>query len=602
MKVDKYNWDLECLLEGKTIEQLYKQWLDLSNQQVSLLNDFYKSKQNFINWLLLDLKVSKVTNRLVNYLSNHFNYELDSQVWNGWIQKLSYDANVLAQKLANYSNIVIANEQTIRSYLKDSKLSAWTREFEFIFKNKKHILDDKSEQILAKLSVDGGAVGEVFTTLTDSDLKYEDAIDKKGKHHPIKTHADVVKYLKNTGDRALRKSAWISYNQAYRNVANTLSKTLYYNYLRVNTWSKLRNYQDYIDAALDNDEVDRPLLLAVYDNVASYKDVSYVYKNQVKKILKKMFKLDKLYPWDASLDLMTKPVKFTKEEAINEVKSALKPLGKEYLDVVNKAFNDNWISWMPKEHKLSGAYSIGNTYGLSKYYILTNFNSTSDAVSTIAHEMGHSVNSYFINTAQTIYADVDMFTAEIASIVNEMLLNFYWLNKFKKNKNMLIHIYDNMISTFFACTTRQIIFSKFEYEVNDLINKGQPFTKEIADKLYFEVTKQYEKLTKKQIANWNKKPYDLANSLILRIPHFYANNFYVWKYAISQIVAIVVANEIYSGNKEMVKNYIKFLKAGTSIPPLDIIKILGIDLHKPEVYAKAKEIVTKLVKEFVKIK
>jgi len=602
MKVNKYDWDLECLLENKTIEELYKEWLDLSNQQVKLLNTFYKSKKEFIKWLDLNLKASKVGNRLMNYLSNHSNYELDNQVWNGWLQRLSYDANILNQKMANLSNIIIANEKTIRSYLKDPKLAAWTREFEFTFKDKKHILDAKSEKILAKVSVDSGSVGDVFTTLTDSDLKYADAIDKNGKHHPIKTHADVVKYLKNTKDRALRKSAWISYNQAYANITNTLAKTLYYNYLRVNAWAKLRRYEDYIDAALDNDEVDRKLLLAVYENVASYKDVSDLYSKHLKKLLKKMFNLKKLEPWDTSLDLTTKPVKFSPEQAMEEVCNALKPLGDQYIKAVKLAFNDNWISWMPKEHKLSGAYSIGGTYGLNKYFILTNYNNTADAVSTIAHEMGHSINSYFINTAQTIYAEVDMFTAEIASIVNEMLLNFYWINKFKNNKNMLTHIYDNMISTFFACTTRQIIFSKFEYEVNELINKGQPFTKEVADKLYFDITKQYQKLTKKQIANWHKPPYDLANSIILRIPHFYANNFYVWKYAISQIVAIVVADEIYHGNKTMTKNYISFLKAGCSIPPLDIIKILGIDLHKQEVYAKAKEIVTKLVKQFIKIK
>lgn len=601
MKIDKYDWDLESLLHNQTLESLYKTWFNLCTKQVSLVNDFYKTKDNFINWLKLDLESTKVSNRLMNYISNHSAENLSEQKWIGWMQKISFDANEFNKKLYVYSNLILKNEKKIRSYLQDPKLKSWVREFELHFKTKPHILDDKSEKIMANLSADSGSVGDVFTTLLDSDVKYEPAKDSKGKSHPILTSADFVKLLKNH-DRILRKNAWLNFYKTLHNFRNTFAKTLYYNYLRANTWAKTRNYKDYVDSTLFNDEVDEKLLLSIYDNVQTYKDLFVQFRKIRGNCLKSMFKINKLEPWDLSLDLTKSNVKFNIEQAKKEVISALKPLGKEYIQVVNKAFNENWISWLPKQHKTSGAYSIGGTFGLDKYYILTNFNNSSDDVSTIAHEMGHSMNSYYINKHQTIYADVDMFVAEIASIVNEMLLNFYWINKYKNNKVMLLHIYDNMLSTFFACTSRQITFSKFEWLTNQLINQGQPFTPDVAAKIYLECRKQYEGVTKEAENKLKKEPYCFASTGILRVPHFYANSFYVYKYAIGQIIALVVATKIASGDKQMLNNYIKFLSVGCSLPPLDIIRILKIDLYKNDVYLEAKNIINKFINNFNKLK
>lgn len=597
---NKYNWNLETLLQNKSLEALYKQWFDLCTKQCNLVNSFYKTKPNFVKWLKLDLECEKVSNRLANYISNHNEENLADPQWSGLIQKLSFDANEFAKKLYVYTNLALKNEDKIKSYLKDPKLKAWNREFDLLFKEKKHTLDDKSEALLAKLSADSGAVGDVYSVLTDSDLKYADAIDKNNKHHKIATVADVTKLLKQK-DRVLRKSAWISYNTAFDSIKNTITKTLYYNYLRANTWAKVRNYEDYIDSTLVNDEVDRQLLLSIYKNVESYKDTFVKFKKARQAIIKKIYKIKELEPWDLSLDLISKPVKYSVESAQKEVKCALAPLGKEYISVIDKAFNENWISWLPAKGKRSGAYSIGGTYGLDKFYILMNFDETSDSVSTIAHELGHSVNSYYINKYQDIYADVDMFVAEIASIVNEMLLNFYWLKKYKDDKQMKIHIYENMLSTFFACTSRQITFSKFEYDANQMINEGKPFTVADVEKLYMDARKKYEGVSAKAEADTKKHPYNLANTAILKVHHFYMNSFYVYKYAIGQIIALVVADRIFNKDEKMLNNYYKFLSVGCSIPPLEIIKILDLDLHKPEVYKQAKDIVNKLVKEFVKL-
>lgn len=602
MENNKYNWDLESLLHNKSLNDLFNQWYKAELKQVSLINKFYKTKSNFKQWLDLTLETTKLSNRLLNYISNHNQQDLDNPEWIGWEQKISFIGNELSQQTSNFNNLVIENEKKIKSYLKDPKLKVWTREFDLIFKDKKHILDKKSELLLTKIAPATTGIFDVYSTLTDSDLQYNDAIDKHGKHHPIKTPADVIKMLKDPTDRQLRKTAWVSFNNAFNSVKNTLTKTLYFNYLKANKLSQLRNYKDYINAALENDEVNEKILLSTYKNIAVFKKANVEYKTHRNKLIKQIHKIKELEPWDLSLDLRTKAVKFDIEQAKQEVLKALSPMGDEYLKIVKKAFNEHWISWLPKPHKMTGAYSIGGTYGLDKFYILMNFNNTSDDVSTIAHEMGHSVNSYYINKYQDVYAEVDMFVAEIASIVNEMLLNFYWLKKYNNDKAMQLHILENMLSTFFSTTSRQITFSSFEYEANKLINAGKPFTVEDVERLYLEARKKYEGVSAKALAKMNKHPYNLANAMILRVHHFYYNNFYVYKYAIGQVIALVVADKIYHGDKKMLKNYFKFLSAGESMPPLEIIKILNIDLNKDQVYKESLKIVNQLIKQFKKIK
>jgi oligoendopeptidase F len=238
---------------------------------------------------------------------------------------------------------------------------------------------------------------------------------------------------------------------------------------------------------------------------------------------------------------------------------------------------------MPQKGKYSGAYSIGGTRGLDKYYILMNFDKTLVSVNTIIHELGHSMNSYYINKKQKVYADVSIFCAEVASICNETLLALHLLKKYQNDKNIRKEILVNTIREFFSTTTRQIIFSNFEYEAVECINKGAPLTKESIIEIYKSMIEKYEgkKIKKKG------KPYEYSYSTIMRIPHFYSGNFYVYKYAIGQIVGLYVASKIFNGDEEMKKKYFDFLSSGESLSPHDTIKLLGIDLNGEEVYKVA---------------
>jgi oligoendopeptidase F len=248
---------------------------------------------------------------------------------------------------------------------------------------------------------------------------------------------------------------------------------------------------------------------------------------------------------------------------------------------------------MPKKNKYTGAYSIGEAKGLKKYYILLNFNSSFDSVSTLAHELGHSMNSLYFVSSQPVYADTTIFTAEIPSILNETLLGLYMIEKYKDDKELKNNFINEIVSGFFSTVSRQIIFSNFEYEANKMVNESVPFTEQSLQDLYEKMIFKYSSKTDKKA----KKPYSYSLSTIFRISHFYAGNFYVYKYAVGQIVAICLARKIINKEKGILDKFYEFLKSGTSKSPLDTIKILGIDLQDPKIYDECFSFIEDLINQ-----
>jgi oligoendopeptidase F len=226
-----------------------------------------------------------------------------------------------------------------------------------------------------------------------------------------------------------------------------------------------------------------------------------------------------------------------------------------------------------------------------------NFNESFDSLSTLIHELGHSLNSYYFTKYNPIYASTTIFTAEIPSIVNETLLGEYMYNDHKNNDPAFkATILQEIISNFFNTTSRQIVFSEFEYKVNDLVNNSLPFTKDTLKKIYLDLTDKYCGIKDKKKSM--KTPYVYSLSRVLSIPHFYAGVFYVYKYAIGQIVAINIVKRLLNKEPGFLDKYFEFLKSGTSKSPLDTIKILNIDLSKQKTYDVAIEYIDEKINDF----
>lgn len=596
---NKYVWDLDDILESKTLDDLYLSWKEQMEKLIKIYNDIFISEENFINWIEENDKFDQLLNRLYNYISNNQNEDLSSPIWNSWVQKLSNDTVEFSNIMSNYSNLVIKNESKIIEYLKNDKISEYKREFDLIFKNKDHLLSDSEEKIMAQLNRYSSGFEDIYSVLTDNDLPFEDALDSNGNKIEIKTQSDIFKNLKST-DRKLRETSWLSFHKAFYNFRNTLTKTLYYNYLMLNTNAKARKFEDYIDRTCFDDEVDKQFIQNIYKNIKTYSSSIYKYQEIRNKYLKHLLNIDEVKPWDTRMDLyQEKNEQYSLENIIEETKNALSVLGDEYVGLLNKAFEERWISFLPNPNKQTGAYSIGGIKGLRKYFISMNFDNTINSLYTLVHELGHSINSYYIVKNQKVYVGNSIFYAEIASITNEMLLSHYLLKKHENNVDKKIMILDELISGFIATTSRQVIFSNFEWIANEWVNNGSNFVYENIESTYLKLMQEY--LGIKNINKYESIPYLYSLITPLRISHFYIGNFYVYKYAIGQIAAVIVANKIANNDQEMKKKYFEFLSSGNSLNPIDTIKILGIDFDDPNTWIEVNNIFNSWLNEFEKL-
>ena len=596
---NKYVWDLDDILESKTLDDLYLSWKEQMEKLIKIYNDIFISEENFINWIEENDKFDQLLNRLYNYISNNQNEDLSSPIWNSWVQKLSNDTVEFSNIMSNYSNLVIKNESKIIEYLKNDKISEYKREFDLIFKNKDHLLSDSEEKIMAQLNRYSSGFEDIYSVLTDNDLTFEDALDSNGNKIEIKTQSDIFKNLKST-DRKLRETSWLSFHKAFYNFRNTLTKTLYYNYLMLNTNAKVRKFEDYIDRTCFDDEVDKQFIQNIYKNIKTYSSSIYKYQEIRNKYLKHLLNIEEVKPWDTRMDLyQDKNEQYSLENIIEETKNALSVLGDEYVSLLNKAFEERWISFLPNPNKQTGAYSIGGIKGLRKYYISMNFDNTINSLYTLVHELGHSINSYYIVKNQKVYVGNSIFYAEIASITNEMLLSHYLLKKHENNVDKKIMILDELISGFIATTSRQVIFSNFEWIANEWVNNGDNFVYENIESTYLKLMQEY--LGIKNINKYESIPYLYSLITPLRISHFYIGNFYVYKYAIGQIAAVIVANKIANNDQEMKKKYFEFLSSGNSLNPIDTIKILGIDFDDPNTWIEVNNIFNSWLNEFEKL-
>ena len=593
-----YKWDLDSLLNGGSLEDLFNEYVNQQNKLMKLYTSFLDTEENFINFLNEEEIFTKISNRLSNYLSNNYQEDLSNPVWISWIQKLNNQSIEFHKLFSNYDNLIIANKDKIVQYLKNPLISEYQRQFDLIFKYEPHILSKENELLMSQIQMYNDGIDDVYSSLVDNDLSFEDAEDMNGNKVKITTQSDIFKNLKSK-DEVLRKTSWYSFHKAFYQFRNTLSKCLYYNYLMLNTNAKIRHFNDYIEKTAFDDEINKDFIYNLYQRIKGYKPLVEKYQKVRQQYLKKLLNKDKLMPWDLSVELSEEQRKFSIEEVKEIALDSLKILGDNYAKLVQKAYDEKWISFLPSPTKQTGAYSIGGTKGLNKYFISMNYDSTIQSVYTLVHELGHSMNSYFYGQKQNIYQSTSIFYAEISSITNEMILSHYLLNKYKDDTKMKVMILDEIISGFFNTTSRQIVFSNFEWLANEWVNNGDEFTYEKIAKTYYDLINEYL-YVEKTYEEYSQDPYLYSLITPLRISHFFVGNFYVYKYCIGQIAAIIISDRIIN-NKDGAKDKLfNFLSSGNSLSPLDTIKLLGIDLTQDAAFDEAKTILAKWIDEFEK--
>ena len=474
------------------------------------------------------------------------------------------------------------SDDFLRNLQNDPNHQEFSNYFKEIIRSKKHILSDKEELLLSQLGTFTDGFSENLSIFESADLKFKPAVDSAGKEYPL-SFSTYGEYLESS-DAKLRESAYRNLNGAFAAIENLIANNYASHVKMSTTFTKIRRYNSVLEAELDGDELSLEFYNLLLKKV---KQNAKILQNFLK-TKKSLLGLEKMKISDVSAGVgKVENKKIPFQDAFNMLLEAVKPLGKEYSEVLKSAITERWIDLYDNEGKRSGEYETG-VYGCHPLVFLK-FNDDISSTTTLAHELGHAMHSYFsIKNQPKEKADYPIFLAEIASTVNETLLTMNLINNAKTREEKIYYI-NAFLEVVRGTIYRQTQFAEFEKEVFEKYANDKALSKK-----FFQET--YENLTKEYYGN-SVELYPETKLEYGRIPHFY-RQFYVYKYATGLLSAVLIVKKFLNNEPNMQQKYIKFLSSGSSLPPLETLKIVGIDLEKEASFDEAFEFIGKIEKDF----
>ena len=465
-------------------------------------------------------------------------------------------------------------EGTIERFLgENEELQGYSYMLRDLIRRRKHVLSRESEELMAKMGEIAGAPQQIFSMINNADIRFGNIRDEDGDEIEV-THGNYISLMESS-DREVRKAAYEKLYDAYTSQKNTLASTYYYNVRKNCIISGIRNYPSALAAELDGDNIPEEVYRSLVDTVNRNLDVLHRYVGLRKKILG----VDEIHMYDMYAPLVDMPKRnVLYEEALDVVRRGLRPMGEKYLEDLNRGIEAGWIDVYENEGKTSGAYSFGSYDSMP--YVLLNYNNQFKDAFTIVHELGHSMNSYYTREKQPyIYGGHSIFTAEVASTVNECLLMHDLLADCtdREEKLYLLTIY---IEEFRATVFRQTMFAEFELAVHEAVGKGEVMTADRLCEIYGGLNRKY---FGPDVTYDDRIAMEWA-----RIPHFY-NAFYVYKYATGYSAAVAISEKILREGETARDAYMEFLAAGDSDYPIELLKGAGVDMSRPDVVESAME-------------
>ncbi|RKD29152.1 oligoendopeptidase F [Thermohalobacter berrensis] len=580
----KYKWALERMYQNE------EKWEEDFNKVKELIKDVKKYKEKvgessktLLEVIELQMKMSRLSENVYTYAR----MRKDEDTTNNKYQALTDRAsNLMVEVEESLSFIVpeilMIEESKLNQYIGEQEgLKIYKHYLEQIVRRRKHFLSPKEEAILAQAGEVASTPENVFGMLNNADIKFPKIKDENGEEIEI-THGRFIKLMESK-DRRVRIDTFDGFYDTYNSFRNTFATTISSNIKKNIFYSKVRKYNNSLEASLDVNNIP----VEVYNNLikAVHNNLEYMYKYV--RLRKKALGLDELHMYDLYTPLVKDiDMKIPYDKGKEMMLEGLKPLGNEYLNIVKEGLNSGWIDVYENKGKRSGAYSWG-TYD-SPPYILMNYQDNLDSVFTLAHEMGHSMHSYYSKKNQPyVYGGYSIFVAEVASTVNEALLMEHMLNNVKE-KDKKMYLLNHYLEQFRGTVYRQTMFAEFEKLIHEEMENGKPLT---ADKLCSIYKELNEKYYGKDIVVDDKIAIEWA-----RIPHFYYN-FYVFQYATGFSAAIALSQKILKEGQKAVEKYKGFLKSGSSDYPINVLKKAGVDMSKQEPVDMALDKFGKLVDE-----
>ena len=468
--------------------------------------------------------------------------------------------------------LLALDESVLTEMMNDPDMSDYSVFLGDLLRDKAHALPKDQERLLAMMGQVSSAPNNIFSMLTDVDMKFPTITLADGSQQEL-TEGNYSTFI-HSDNREVRKQAFEGIMGTYGKYGNTIAAT-YNGSVQNDTFqAAARKYSSALAARMEPLQIPQ----AVYDNLIEVIHEALPVLNEYLELRKKVLGLDELHMYDLYCPMVSDfKMDMPYDKAYDLVLEGLKPMGEDYIAKLVEARDNGWIDVYPSENKSSGAFSAG---GLAKVhpYVLLNHNDNLNSAFTIAHELGHSMHSYYSNTAQPLpKADYSLFVAEVASTCNEAVMMRHLLSTFT-DKKAQAYLLNHFLEQFRTTCFRQTMFAEFERISHDMAAQGQPLTKESLSKAYYELNKKYygEACEVDEV---------IANEW-MRIPHFY-RAFYVYVYATGLCAAVSLSERILNEGETAVQDYRKFLSAGSSVPPIDALKLAGIDMSSPDPLRKA---------------
>ena len=570
----KYNWNLKEIFENREeFDKTKKELEDDLNKINTYQGKLCDSSDNLYNCYKLYEKALEKYERLYGYGMLYYNLDMSNQEGIKLYKEVESIGTNFSTKVSFMTpEITYSKNGVVEKYLaNDKRLERYKRDIEDILKEKEHILSKKEETLLANYSEIFSAPENTFDILTNAEFKFGNLTNENGEEVEL-TESNYTIFLKSQKEDVRKQAFNLMYEQ-YSKFVNTITELYLANVKASSVTAKLKNYKSSLERAVLNDDASLKVYDSLIESIHEGLHVNHEFIDLKKKILKKEdFHMYDLYvnPFEIEKD------EITYEDARKEVENALAIMGKEYLNKLREAFDNNWIDVFAKPNKKGGAYSMG-IYSVHPYVLLNFVNSKRD-ISTIAHELGHSMHSYYSSSNQTIIdADYTIMTAEVASTVNEILLSSYQVEH-EKDKTKKAELIYELLEMIRATLFRQSMFAEFEKIVHEKIENNETLSSSDLNDIYYRLNKEY--FGKNMIVDENIK-YEWA-----RIPHFYSD-FYVYKYATGISAAISIATKILKRGESFVRKYIEMLKQGCSKKSIELLKMVDVDLESKEVYKDA---------------
>lgn len=566
---DKYKWNLADIYPSDDAWKTAKEKFVADIPAIEAYKGtLATSAQKLLGCLDYVNLLSKDYSRLSVYASMSSDQDTRESKYLAMSQEMGQIGATFAAKASFIEPEILKIDQTtIDGFLKsEPKLGIYAHYLGDILRRKAHTLSEGEEKIIADAGLMADAPANIFGVFSDADFPYADVTLSDGK--TMKVDKPNLAVLRSSPNREDRKKAFATFFGQLDEYRRTFGTQLYGEVKKDMFYMQARNYNSSVESALDGSNIPVQVYHSLIDNV----DANLPTFQRYLKLRKRILGVDTLHYYDLYAPLVSGTnLHYTIDEAEKNVLSALKPLGDDYLSVVRKALSERWVDYYPTEGKRAGAYSQGGAYDVHPYMLL-NYNGKYDDVSTLAHEMGHTMHSYYSNKNQPyVNSQYATFVAEVASTFNEALLIEYMLKQIKDDK-VRLSLLGNYLEGIKGTVFRQAQFAEFELKIHELAEKGESLTGDKLDEVYMEITKKYYGHDKGVcIVD------DEIKSEWAYIPHFYYD-FYVFQYATSFTASAALSEKVLSGDEETTKRYLKFISSGSSEYPVDLLKNAGVDM------------------------